>query len=223
MKTIFSKFYRTNSKKGSILLEIAVGISILTIISGFIVRKSIAANKLIREQQTKSNINTIVISIASFVANNQRLPRPSETIDGIESNSPNLKHGYIPYRSLGISETIAKDGAKKPFIYMIEPKLSENHSTIYGEEFDSSIFCKNICTPTISFQKNLNNDVIAFAIDTKDHKNSIGKEIILNPTAHTFWITRDMLLMKYLKNSPCMIENPQQNTDQDLQEFDDDF
>ena len=223
MKSIFSKFYRKNSKKGSILLEIAVGISILAIISGFIVRKSMAANKLIREQQTKSNINTVVISIASFVANNQRLPRPSETNDGIESNSSNLKYGYIPYKSLGISEIAAKDGDKKPLVYMIEPKLSENHSTIYGEEFDSSIFCKNVCNPTISIKENPNKNVIAFAIDTKDHKNYIGKEIILNPTAHTFWITRDMLLMKYLKNSPCTIENPRQNADQDLQEFDDDF
>ncbi len=221
--SIFSKFYRKNTKKGSILLEIAVGISVLAIISGFIVRKSMVANKLMREQQTKSNINTIVISIASFVANNQRLPRPSETNDGIESSSLNLKYGYIPYKSLGISETIAKDGDKKPFVYMIEPELSKNHSTIYKTEFGSSVFCKNVCTPTISFQKNPNNDVIAFAIDTKDHKNFVGEEVILNPTAHTFWITRDILLMKYLKNSPCTIEIPQQNTDQDLQEFDDDF
>ena len=221
--SILSNFYRKNSKKGSILLEIAVGISILAIISGFIIRKSMAANKFMREQQTKSNINTVVISIASFVANNQRLPRPSETNDGIESNSPNLRYGYVPYKSLGISENTAKDGDKKPFVYMIEPELSKEHSTIYKTEFNSNIFCKNVCIPTISFQKNINDDVIAFAIDTKDHKNSIGEKIILNPTSHTFWITRDMLLMKYLKNSPCTIEIPQQNTDQDLQEFDDDF
>ena len=221
--SIFSNFYRKNSKKGSILLEIAVGISILAIVSGFIIRKSMAANKFMREQQTKSNINTVVISIASFVANNQRLPRPSETNDGIESNSPNLRYGYVPYKSLGISENTAKDGDKKPFVYMIEPELSKEHSTIYKTEFNSNIFCKNVCIPTISFQKNINDDVIAFAIDTKDHKNSIGEKIILNPTSHTFWITRDMLLMKYLKNSPCTIEIPEQNTYQDLQEFDDDF
>ena len=90
MKNSFPELFRNNSKKGSILLEIAVGISILTIISGFIVRKSMAANKYIREQQTKSNINTVVISIASFVANNQRLPRPSAANDGIENESENL-------------------------------------------------------------------------------------------------------------------------------------
>lgn len=221
--SILSNFYRKNSKKGSILLEIAVGISILAIISGFIIRKSMVTNKLMREQQTKSNINTVVIAIASFVANNQRLPRPSETNDGIESNSSNLRYGYVPYKSLGISETTAKDGNKKPLVYMIEPELSKKHSTIYKTEFNSNVFCKNVCTPTISSQQNINNDVIAFAIDTKDHKNTIGEKIILNPTSHTFWITRDMLLMKYLKNSPCMIEIPEQNTDQDLQGFDDDF
>ena len=223
MKPIFSRFYRKNSKKGSILLEIAVGISILAIISGFIARKSMAANKFMREQQTKSNMNTIVISIASFVANNQRLPRPSETNDGIESNSINLKYGYIPYKTLGISSNTAKDGDMKPFVYMIEPILAENHATIYGDEFNPDVFCKNICTPTISIRENPHGNVIAFAIDTKDHNNFVGEEIILNPSAHTFWITRDVLLMKYLKNSPCSIENPQQVEDLHLQEFDDDF
>ncbi len=221
--SIFPKFYRKSSKKGSILLEIAIGISILAIISGFVIRRTIVANRYMREQQTKSNIDTIVISIASFVANNQRLPRPSETNDGIESNSTNLRYGYIPYKTLGISFNTAKDGDKKPFVYMIEPMLAENHKTIYGDEFNSNVFCKNICSPIISILENPQNDVIAFAIDIKNHSNTIGKEIILKPTAHTFWITRDMLLMKYLKNSPCSIENPQQIGNQHLQEFDDDF
>lgn len=204
-------------------MEIAVGISILAIISGFIVRKSMAANKYIREQQTKSNINTVVISIASFVANNQRLPRPSSTNDGIENESENLKFGYIPYKTLGISEKTAKDGNLQPFVYIVEPELTKNHSKIYGTEFHSNIFCKNIHLPKISIQGHPSNSPIAFAIDTKNHKNVIEEKIILHPTAHTFWITRDIMLMKYMKNSPCSAENPQQNTNQHLQEFDDDF
>lgn len=204
-------------------MEIAVGISILAIISGFIVRKSMVANKYMREQKTKSNIDTIAISIVSFVANNQRLPRPSETNDGIESNSEDLKFGYIPYKTLGISEPTARDGNRQPFVYMIEPQLSENSAKIYGNEFDSHVFCKNIHLPKISIEGHFPDDIIAFAIDTKNHKNLIEEKIMLRPTAHTFWITRDMLLMKYMKNSPCFSENSQQNTNQHLQEFDDDF
>jgi hypothetical protein len=204
-------------------LEIAVGISILAIVSGFIVRKSMIANRYMREQKTKSNIDTIVISIASFVANNQRLPRPSATNDGIESDSENLKFGYIPYKTLGISEPTARDGNQQPFVYMIEPQLSENFTKIYGNKFYSNVFCRNIHSPKISIQGYSSDNVIAFVIDTKNHKNIIEEKIKLRPTAHTFWITRDMLLMKYLKNSPCSSENPQQNTNQHLQEFDDDF
>ena len=234
---------RKNSSKGSMLLEIAIGIAVLAIISGFIIRKTMTTNKYMREQLTKSNIETVAMSVASFVANNKRLPRPSETNDGIESASPNVKFGYVPYKTLGISATIAKDGNLQSLIYIVEPALTANYSKIYGDDFDTQFFCSGIPAPKISVQgnwnrgnqinssfENLNNDVIAFAIDTKGHKNLIGENIILRPTAHTFWITRDMLLMKYLKNSPCAIENPQQdignfrqNSDRHLQEFEDDF
>lgn len=230
---IFLKFFQKNSKKGSILLEIAVGISILAIISGFIIRKNMMANKYVREQLTKSNIETVALSLASFVANNKRLPRPSETNNGIESDSPGAKFGYVPYRTLGISSTVAKDGNLQPLVYIVESDLTANYSKIYEDTFDSRVFCSYVYVPKIlvqedSSQKNFdfqnsNNNVIAFAIDTKDHKNSVGETIILRPTAHTFWVTRDVLLMKYLKNSPCAIENPRQNSNRRLQEFNDDF
>ncbi|MCR4623391.1 MAG: hypothetical protein K5780_01900 [Alphaproteobacteria bacterium] len=231
--SIFLRFFQKNSKKGSILLEIAVGISILAVISGFFIRKSMTANKYIREQLTKSNIETVAMSVASFVANNKRLPRPSETNDGVESSSLDVKFGYVPYKTLGISATIAKDGNLQPLVYMVESDLTANYSQIYEDTFESRVFCSYVFSPKIYVQENSNrenfdssnsnNDVIAFAIDTKDHKNSLGETIILHPTAHTFWVTRDVLLMKYLKNSPCAIENPQQNSNRRLQEFDDDF
>ena len=231
--SVFLKFFQKNVKKGSILLEIAVGISILAIISGLFIRKSMAANKYVREQLTKSNIETVAMSLASFVANNKRLPRPSETNDGVESDSPNAKFGYVPYVTLGISATVAKDGNLQPLVYIVEPALTANYSQIYEDNFDSRVFCSYIHAPKISVRENSNrenfdsqnsnNNVIAFAIDTKDHKNSVGETIILRPTSHTFWVTRDVLLMKYLKNSPCAIENPRQNSNKRLQGFDDDF
>lgn len=219
--SIFSNVFR--KEKGSILLEIAVGISVLAIVSGFIARRIITANKCVREQVTKSNIDTVIISIASFVANNRRLPRPAETNNGIESDYSNIKFGYIPYKTLGISSTIAKDGNKKDFVYIVEPELTKNYAKIYGDEFDNNIFCKDINVPKIAIQESPCNDVIAFAIDTKDHKNIIGETIVIHPTAHTVWIGRNMLLMKYLRNSPCLSENSQQNSDQHLQELEDDF
>lgn len=226
--SIFLRFFQKNSKKGSILLEIAIGISILAVISGFFIRKSMTANKYVREQLTKSNIETVAMSVASFVANNKRLPRPSEMNDGVESGLLDIKFGYVPYKTLGISETIARDGNLQPLVYMVEPDLTANYSQIYEDTFESRVFCSYVFSPKISVQENFdspssNNDVIAFAIDTKDHKNSLGETIILRPTSHTFWVTRDVLLMKYLKNSPCAIENPQQNSNRRLQEFDDDF
>ena len=220
---IFSRVFQKNREKGAILLEIAVGISVLAIISGFIVKKAMTTNKYVRERVTKSNIDTVVISIASFVANNQRLPRPAKTNNGIESDYANIKFGYIPYKTLGISSTIAKDGNKKDFIYIVEPELTKNYTKIYGDEFDINIFCKNIRIPQIVIHESPCNDAIAFAIDTRDHKNVIEETITIYPTAHTFWISRNMLLMKYLKSSPCLSENSQQSSYQHLQELEDDF
>ncbi len=223
----FFRFFQKNSEKGSILLEIAIGISVLAVISGFVIRKTMTANKYMREQLTKSNIETITILLASFVANNKRLPQPSEVNDGIESDFfndlPTIKFGYVPYKTLGIPSTVAKDGNGQPLIYIVEPALTANYSKIYGNDFDEKTFCSNIPLPKISIQGSSKNDVIAFVIDTKNHKNSLGENIIIRPTAHTFWVTRDVLLMKYLKNSPCRIENFQQNSDRHLHGFNDDF
>lgn len=212
--SLFSK-----SGRGAILLEIAVGISVLAVISGFVIRKTISTGKHMRAQITKTNINTTVVAIAAFVANNNRLPRPSEDVNGNEGSSQAIS-GFIPYKVLGISEKIARDGNAKPLTYIVEPSLTSNFSRIYNDEMDENCFCKNIINPSIKITGYDSENIIAFVVDTRKHEISRENSVI-TPSTDAAWVSRDMLLMKYLKNSPCRRENA--NSQRSTPDFDNDF
>ena len=47
-------------------------------------------------------------------------------------------------------------------------------------------------------------DVIAFVIDTKNP--NIKDKIFVSPSHNTNWVSRDIILMRYLKNTPCKQE-----------------
>lgn len=64
-------------RNGSLLLEIAIGISVIGLISGFFLTRGIAINRAAREQKTKNNIEVVTSALASYLATNKRLPRPS--------------------------------------------------------------------------------------------------------------------------------------------------
>ncbi len=202
-----------NSRKGFILLEIAIGIAILTIISGAAIKKMLITKKSLNEQITKTNIDTVVIALASFVAINRRLPKPALDENGVESVH-NCSIGFVPYKTLGLSEHIAKDGRLNSLVYIVEPSLT-NSSYIYENDIDNNSFCNSVLNPRIKFNSNLSSDIIAFVVDIKAHKNIIHEQYIeLQPSEYTVWVTRNVLLMKYLKNSPCERENPNNVTNQ---------
>jgi hypothetical protein len=84
--------------RGSFLLEIAIAVSIIGLVSGFFITKTITTGKIMREQITSSNIKTVVIALASFVANNNRLPAPSVDGNGYEyEGSECIYIGKVPF------------------------------------------------------------------------------------------------------------------------------
>ncbi|MDR2158267.1 MAG: hypothetical protein LBO02_03060 [Holosporaceae bacterium] len=185
--------------------------SIISIISGFIITKTVSAGKIMRAQITKSNIETTAVALAAFLANQNRLPRPSFDDDGRESleSGTNLFNfvGKVPYHSLGISAKIALDGNGKPLIYMVEPKLAGNFQSIYERGMDN-YFCSGIFSPSIVINniEDPSPDVIAFAIDVHDNPPVITEKINVRISSNTSWFSRDRLLMQYLKNRPCKSE-----------------
>jgi hypothetical protein len=194
--------------RGSFLLEIAIAISIIGLISGFFITKTIITSKAVREQITRSNISIVSIALASFVANNSRLPRPSIDRNGHECEESETNYvGKIPFYTLGISAKNAMDGNGRPLVYIVEPFLTFNFSHIYDTNVDRC-FCSGISSPKISVDKISTsfNSIIAFVIDTEDNLPAISEKIHVTVSKNTHWISRDMILMQYLKNSPCRRE-----------------
>jgi type II secretory pathway pseudopilin PulG len=205
-------FYLKFGRRGSILLEIAIAISIIGLISGFFITKTIAAGRALRVQITKNNIETIIIALSSFVANHSRLPRPSLNDKGYENSAPetNLHNfvGRIPFGTLGIPAKITLDGNGRPLLYIVEPYLTFNFASIYEKVMENNCFCHGIPSPNIMINniRNLLPDVVALVIDTDDNQPTISETIRVTVSKYTNWISRDRLLMQYLKNCPCKKE-----------------
>jgi hypothetical protein len=183
--------------------------SIIGLISSFFIRKAIAANKAMRVQITKNNIEIAMISLASFVANHNRLPRPSLDDSGRENSAAETDLcsfvGRIPFDTLKIPPRNTFDGKGKPLIYIVEPHLTYNFTSIYERATVNNYFCRGIANPGISINGmgNLPPDIIALVIDINDNLPRISEKINLDISPYTYWISRDRLLMQYLKNCPC--------------------
>ncbi|MDR2067781.1 MAG: hypothetical protein LBP41_02215 [Holosporaceae bacterium] len=202
-------YLKFGKPRGSLLLELAIVISIIGLISGFFIKKTIAANSALRIQITKNNIETVTMALASYVANQHRLPRPAADRNGYENSVVDYQDlsnfvGYVPFNTLGIPAKTALDGEAKPLIYAVEPSLTNNFGAIYEENLSSDYFCYPVVDAKI-FINELTNlpDIVAFSIDTADNFPKISDKITITISKNTIWISRDMILMKYLKNPPC--------------------
>jgi hypothetical protein len=198
-------------------LEIAIVISIIGLISGFFINKTIMTGKIMRKQTTKNNISAVSIALAAFVANNNRLPRPALDGNGHESAESEMKYiGKVPYYTLGIPMKNAADGNGKQLIYIVENQLTRNHDSIYDKSFLDSCFCDEILDRKITVDAVApGRNTIAFVIDTEDNPPVVSadtKKVSVTASKNTCWVLRDILLMQYLKNSPCAKEDNSRHT-----------
>lgn len=198
----------TKKNEGAILLEIAVGISIMGIIAGALAAYFTVYRKSGYSRATRENIETVTAALAGYLSRNSRLPRAADDNSGGEGQGGGK---FVPYKALEIPEKCAKDGEGKLLFYMVEPGLTENFDGIYlvnddnSVSFSKSYFCeREIAARKISLRGVKNDADIAFVIDTQN-KNIFFQEnnVCVNPSEYTMWITRDMLLMKYLKDRAC--------------------
>jgi hypothetical protein len=205
----YSEFGR---RRGSILLEIAIALSVIGLISGFFITKTIAANRAMRAQATRNNIETVTVALASFLANENRLPRPSSNSGGNEGPATDDLAGFsgaVPFRAIGIPPKVAADGNGKPLIYTVEPALTGNFPAIYERGVDVCFCCGIRPRLSVAGMQPLRWNPIAFVIDTRDNPPKISDQIYIAISKNTVWVFRDMLLMKYLKDSPCHRETKQ--------------
>lgn len=203
-------------KQGSLLLEIAIGISVIGLVSGFFLTRGMIAAKSMRERKTRDNIEIVTSALASYLSANKRLPRPSMPGgNGFESGEGDIAVGNVPFNTIGIAERNSVDGRGRPLIYVVEPKLTRNFVRIYDnpdELGDTSYFCEDVMAPKIKIvgrngMNIRNNDIVAFVVDTADNRPSLsGEFVIVKPSIHTVLVRRNFLLIYYLKNCPCNYE-----------------
>lgn len=176
---------------------------------------------------TKENIEVVTASLAAYLACNNRLPRPDNFGDGLESKARGIINDYVgnvPYRALGISEKQAKDGNARPLVYAVEPNLTLPFENIYFANYLSTenYFCSEVRDPKIHVDPDDPNaaaDVVAFVIDITDNAPVItANAIYVKISTYTCWMRRNFFLIKYLKNSPCNCETPEKTSISDPSE-----
>jgi hypothetical protein len=193
----------------------AIAISIIGLISSFFITRAKIAHKIMKAKATKENIEIVTTSLAAYLACNNRLPRPANDCGGLESTATGFIGNYVgnvPFKTLGIPEKQAKDGNGRPLVYAVEPTLTMPFDRIYfGNYLEApDYFCTHIRDPKIHLDTMNTQDVVAFAIDTADNLPFIADDVIhVKISTNTYWICRNFLLIKYLKNSPCNCETPE--------------
>ncbi len=132
-KPFFRKNFRPSGKgqEGFSLVESMICLMILGILGGVLLPLFKQFREIKTWEVTQAHRERIFYALAAFVATKGRLPFPSpppETFSFGEENprsssEPYLK-GFVPFKTLGLSEAVSKDGEKKFFLYVVHPQLT---------------------------------------------------------------------------------------------------
>lgn len=118
--------------QGFSLLELAIVLVILGLIGGFSLPLLTAHITRTAFLKTRSNQEYVVSALAAFVEKYRRFPCPAEPQRGgaqfglaQESCRMDKAKGIVPFKTLGISESYARDGFKRLMTYVVEPELAK--------------------------------------------------------------------------------------------------
>lgn len=123
------------------LLEMALVLSILGVISAYAIPALLKARVTARWRETDDKLESVTYALAGYAQTQQRLPSPANptavgTDAGIEQKD--LLTGIIPYRTLGIQESDAKDGFRHWISYTVSQDLIAEPQSEPMEISDSS-------------------------------------------------------------------------------------
>lgn len=214
--------------KGSIpgfsLLETALSLSILGIISAgglSLLNKSIQHRKF---QKTEDNFQEIIHALTSFLISHHRLPCPCKWENreiGLENSDCSLTNDYqgvIPFRSLGISSEYTKNGDNQWITYVVNPSLTSLQLRYLNTEDETvpnkKVFCELKSMPLpFSLKDGKTQNILdstkgtfAFLIlSEKERKQNPPYTIFYDVKKKgykIFWTTREQFLAKFIR-MPC--------------------
>lgn len=167
----FSSKY--SQEAGFSLLELAIVLVILGMIGGLSLPLLTAHTTRTAFLKTLSNQDYVVSALAIFVEKNRRFPCPAEPQKGgvqfglaQESCRMEKAKGIVPFKTLGISESYARDGFKRLMTYVVEPELAKRQINPQEESGGFIIVNNEESVPVIPTPKKTdkNQNYIAFVL-----------------------------------------------------------
>lgn len=138
---------RPVSSRGFSLLELAIVIIIIAIITGISLKMGEGALESARRAQTQNKMQLIEEALLAFRRDNQRLPCPGDASlseddanHGIEAanwgscvggapaanfSSASVIEGSVPFRTLNLPETFMYDGWGRKFVYAVDANATD--------------------------------------------------------------------------------------------------
>ena len=199
--------------RGFLLMEAVIVITALSFFLSISMGRMRSYREYRRHETLRQNHDIIVNAIAAFLSKHNRLPKPSSSL--LHGRESNALFGFVPYYDLGISRLNVLDGAGKPIYYTPNKELVLSYKYINYEKDNNDVvlddreyFCRKINSNSIKLISNKkeepvsNETTIAFALSSiPPYEN--GGATYTDVSADAFWITRDLLLMRYIRASPC--------------------
>lgn len=121
----------SSNQSGFSLLEMTIVLAIMGVLSGLALPFLSQHMERIRHQTTKEHQKEIMDSIEIYFSNMQSLPCPADPVSKgkarpICQTTSQEAIGIIPYRTLGLPESVARDGFGYYMTYAVHPDLTKH-------------------------------------------------------------------------------------------------
>lgn len=142
-KEIFEKIlFMPAYVHGFSLLEMAFVLMIMGCISSVAIPFFSKQLQLEKEKQTQHTFEQITYGLAAFFLQNKRMPCPASPASighdhGIELQEHCHEPGLVPYKTLGMSPSLAKDGHQHWITYAVSPDFAM-YELVFKDERDAS-------------------------------------------------------------------------------------
>ena len=130
-----------HSTSGFSLIEMSLMLVILGILGGVLVPRFVESRRQWQRETTRVRMERVLYALGAFLREKKRLPCPgdaSETerfgYERMRCQEPSRAQGLIPFRTLGLSEEGARDGAGAFMTYMVHPQLTCMNALQEGSE-----------------------------------------------------------------------------------------
>lgn len=121
--------YLASPLHGFALLEAALALGVFGIIAASRLALVRTQRVALTAEKTRKALENATQSLVAYARVYNRLPKPAETLDGVESKRPHLLVGLLPYRTLCLDESSVKDGHGRLLTYAVTPELTSLPTT----------------------------------------------------------------------------------------------